>query len=83
VGGLVWGDGERNGPQPVLPAELVQGAQMGRDLASLAGRPRCLQSKRLLIESRWVSKPLAFADKLDHGDSTNRRFDSPGRWCPP
>jgi hypothetical protein len=23
-----------------------------------------LQSKRLLIESRWVSKPLAFAGKL-------------------
>jgi hypothetical protein len=25
------------------------------------GRARPLQSKRLLIESRWVSKPLAFA----------------------
>jgi hypothetical protein len=25
---------------------------------------RVLQSKRLLIESRWVSKPLAFAGKL-------------------
>jgi hypothetical protein len=40
-----------------------------------------LQSKRLLIESRWVEKPLAFADKLDHGDSTNRRFDSPCASC--
>jgi hypothetical protein len=27
-------------------------------------RPEALQPERLLIESRWVSKPLAFADKL-------------------
>jgi hypothetical protein len=39
---------------------------------------RVLQSKRLLIESRWASKPLAFAGKLrPHGDSTTSRLDSP------
>jgi hypothetical protein len=29
-----------------------------------ASRHFFLQSKQLLIESRWVSKPLAFASKL-------------------
>jgi hypothetical protein len=32
--------------------------------AVLPGGAATLQSKRLLIESRWVSKPLAFAGKL-------------------
>jgi hypothetical protein len=33
-------------------------------ISSAAGAPLLLQSKRLLIESRWVSKPLAFAGTL-------------------
>jgi hypothetical protein len=30
--------------------------------------------KRPVIEARWGSKPLAFAGKLHHGDSSSSRF---------
>eukprot|EP01048_Picozoa_sp_COSAG05_P014069 COSAG05_NODE_1559_length_4564_cov_2.602240_9_plen_124_part_00 len=48
--------------------ELAVGPHQGGgvEVAQLEASPQHLQSKRLLIESRWVSKPLASADKLDH-----------------
>jgi hypothetical protein len=45
------------------PIEELTG---GSGVPAPPGPPRLpgLQTKRLLIESRWVSKPLAFAGKL-------------------
>jgi hypothetical protein len=57
------------GWREVLQARaLVEGAAM---LEKVPFEAPHLQSKRLLIESRWVSKPLAFASKLQPGRLNN------------
>jgi hypothetical protein len=54
--------------QPLLPCALAGPGLLGvaHDLGPAGGvRVQALrQPKQLLIESRWVSKPLAFAGKL-------------------
>jgi hypothetical protein len=60
-------------PLPPAPAPMALGVP--RDALG-----RHLPSKRLVIEARWVSKPLHSLVNCDHGDSTSSRFDSPGGW---